>query len=170
MQPTVDNLTVAVNYLARHERCTRIVNEMDAFIAQWATSPKLFAAPLDVLNPLIMLGVKYPDRYRALLSHVYTARSEVSETARIDYQRDLMRSIRERDRKAVMLAEQRARRTFTRQEKVAFLQEQHREWTDAKRRFVTATDDAAREATRQFWEGVDVTLDRELRRAMLETV
>jgi hypothetical protein len=168
-QPTVDNLTVAVNFLARSEHCTRIVNEMDEFIRQWARSPKLFAGEYAVLNPLVMLGVKYPDRYKALLAATYEARARVAETARVDYQRDLMRKIRARDATAASLKEHRRGIRMTRSDKLVFLAQLHQEWNAAKRRYVEASDLSPREAVREFWDTIDAALERDQRQVM-ETV
>ncbi len=166
IQPTVDNLTVAANYLARSEQCSRIVNEIDGFIEGWAKSPKLYGGDMAVLNPLIVLGVEYPDRYKALLAKIYEARATVADTARVDYQRDLMRTIRAREANAVALEEFRRGSRMDRRERLLFLQQVKREWQAGKRHAVAVSRLGTREATRAYWEGVDRKLAVELRRAV----
>jgi hypothetical protein len=166
IHPTVDNLTVAANYLARSDRCSRLLNEIDGFIDSWDKSPRLYAGELAILNPLIILGVQSPPKYQALLTHVFEARAGVAETARMDYQRDLMRRIRNREASVIALHEHQRGRRLNRAEKLTFLATMKREWGKEKRRFVAGSTMRPRDAIRAFWDTVDRDLARDLREAV----
>lgn len=170
--PTVENLTTAANYLVGSTRCTRLINEMNSFIASWAEAPKMYVGELEVLNPMIRLGVDHKAKYDALLNRVYAARAVVAESRRVDYQKELMRRIRARESNAVTLAEWDRGRRFTPDERAEFTRNQKREWDAAKAEFVgrTAKDSTeTRGAVHTFWNLIDIQLDESLRAVKLST-
>jgi hypothetical protein len=168
--PTVENLTAAANFLVNSTRCTRIVNEINNFIASWNDSPKMYVGELEVLNPLIRLGVDHREKYDAILERVYAARQQVAEQRRVDYQKDLMRRIRAREANAVTLAEWVRGRRFLPDERAEFIREQKRQWDEAKAEFVrrhAADSSQTRGASATFWNLTDMELEEELKSAKL---
>lgn len=167
INPTIENLTAAANFLVNSTRCTRIVNEMNNFIGSWAESPKMYVGELDVLNPLIRLGVDHREKYDAILERVYAARQQLAEQRRVDYQKDLMRRIRQREGNAVTLAEWLRGRRFLPEERAEFIREQKRSWDEQKAEFIrrNAKDSSqTRQATATFWNLTDMEMDEELLR------
>lgn len=163
--PNVENLTVAANFLVTSTRCTRLINEMNHFIAAWDDAPKQYAGELELLNPLIKLGVEHHDKYEALLQRIYAARQTQSELRRIDYQKELMRRIRARESSAVALAEWQRGRRFTAAERAEFVRDQKAAWETDKQAFVarTAKDSSeTRNALATFWNLTDMQLDESL--------
>lgn len=172
INPTIENLTAAANFLVGSTRCTRIINEMNNFISSWKDSPKMYVGELDVLNPLIRLGVDHRDKYDAILERVYAARQQLADQRRVDYQKDLMRRIRAREANAVTLAEWLRGRRFLPDERAEFVREQKRSWDEAKAEFVRRNaKDASqtRTATATFWNLTDMELEEELRSAKLNS-
>jgi len=165
MSTTVENLAAAANYLVRSSRCTRLVNEMNQFIKAWDEAPKLYAGDLQLLNPLIELGVSHKDKFDALLEKVYAARQVQADTRRTDYQKELMRRIRTRESSAVSLAEWLRGRRFTPPERAEFAAQQKAQWETDKRAFVerNAKDSTeTRSAVQTFWHMVDMQLKEDL--------
>lgn len=172
INPTIENLTVAANFLVNSTRCTRIINEMNNFISSWAESPKMYVGDLEVLNPLIRLGVSHREKYDAILERVYAARQTQAEQRRVDYQKDLMRRIRQREGNAVTLAEWVRGRRFLPDERAQFIRDQKRSWDEAKAEFLrrNATESSqTRTATATFWNLTDLELEEDLRQAKLNS-
>lgn len=166
--PNVENLTAAANFLVTSTRCTRLINEMNHFIAGWNDAPKQYAGELELLNPLIALGVQHREKYDALLNRVYAARQSQAELRRIDYQKELMRRIRARESTAVALAEWQRGRRFTSAERAEFVRDQKAEWEVNKQAFVsrTAKDSTeTRSALATYWNLVDMQLEESLNSA-----
>lgn len=168
MNPNVDNLTRAANYLVRSTRCTRLVNEMNTFIAHWGTAPKVYAGEMAVLNPLIELGAAAPAKYERLMKTIYEARQASGEMRRADYQKELMRRIRQREQKAIQLAEWMRGRRFLPIERIEFVTQQKRMWEHDRIEYIHthARDQSmTRAAGQSFWNLIDITLDENLAKA-----
>jgi hypothetical protein len=138
---------------------------MNGFIENWSATPRLFAGELDVLNPMIELGVSHRAKYDALLRVVYEKRGLMAHTRRTDYQRDLMQALRRREQRAVQIAEWERGLRMTPDERAAFVQQVKREWETNRLAYVrrNASDPSeTRQAIKDFWSGVEKALEDDL--------
>lgn len=158
---THDPLVEAVNLLIASSTYSALAQEMTR-IVEGAAPDVAYDADLIPLNALVALGRQDRNAFERLLDLVEEKRKEDPKTAKVDYQRDLMRTRRQRMAKALLMHEARsgALRGAARKAEMASIRER---WTRAKAQFIVDRDaSSAKEraqATQDFWAMVDRQLD-----------
>lgn len=162
---TDPQLVAAVNLLIKEEKAySNLVREMTKLIEDGPVGFR-YEIALEPLNTLVDLGRRDRDAFERVLKFIDGKRQARPNTAKVDYQRDLMRERRQRMAKAMLLHEARTGplKGDERKAQMASIRER---WTRAQRQFIVdreATSAAERrQAHRDFWEMVDRHLDANL--------
>lgn len=158
----------AVQLLVDAPNYVRIINEMTQIIENWEAHPMAYSGRLMPLNALLEVGLANRSAFEALIQLAEKKRRLVPKLKRVDYQRDLMRERRAREKRALELAEL-TRGPMAREQAAQYLRETRERWNDAKRQHVQAKGkldwSGRNEATREFWEMIDAQLDLNIRDA-----
>lgn len=164
--PDVDRVTEAANYLVLSAHYDKLLAEVRHAIDNWDRTPRAFSGKASVLNALIDVGVDSRVAFERMVEIIDTKRAALPKVRKAAYQRDLMRTRREREYAALRLHELaegrlrgRARETFYRGVRAR--------WAAAKADYLaTATEKAGRpltyqeriDATSRFWDAIDANL------------
>lgn len=158
----------AVQLLVDAPNYARIINEMTQIIENWEAHPMAYSGRLMPLNALLEVGLANRNAFEALIQLAEKKRRLVPKLKRVDYQRDLMRERRAREKRALELAEL-TRGPMAREQVSQYLRETRERWNEAKRQHVQAKGkldwSGRNEATREFWEMIDTQLDRNIQDA-----
>jgi hypothetical protein len=161
----------AVNYLIEAPNYAALINEITKIIETWDTHPMVYGGKLTCLNALIDVGLQNREAFERVVKLIEEKRRLLPKIRRVDYQRDLMRERRARMAKALELHEA-LHGQLRGAARMAQMQAIQDRWAKARDNFLAGKGEMnftqRNDAIREFWEGIDRNLDKNLADARKE--
>lgn len=164
--PDLARVAEAANFLILSPAHERLTAEVVSCVDNWDRTPRAFAGKQAVLNALVDVGVDNRASLDRMLDLIEERRKLLPSVRKIDYQRELMRTRRAREYKA-LLAHERLHGRVRGAPREAFFRDMRARWAAAKTdHMVKAAGQRGRELTYQekldataaFWAWVDANL------------
>jgi hypothetical protein len=161
----------AVAYLISSDSARSEITALLRLVDEYPELPKKFDGHLEVLNPLILIGVADKPSLDKILEFVANNRAATPKDTRNDYQRDIMADRRRRMYKAIDLHEITTGRRLRGVERKQYGRDAHARWMkalEAKLEEFRGEDYFTKHLIRkQFWERIEKQLDENIAAAKL---